>query len=347
MALTCLAMLLYGLIYRWLLTKVSGPSLLAGILLMHIIVLTLSFLYIPTAIFIFLFPLLFALMGHIILLAFDLEKSESWIQLLFLIPAIVLFSPSLKLIFIVFGLTPVVGGVVLLLGLVLGLLLPLFNKVFVEYRFYFPLAALFCFVIMLIVAHVNADYTVQEPLQSNVQYQVRADDDMAYWISGFSDTDDWSEQFFTDPFKEGGRLLNVAPLLPINAPTAVVKKDTIENNVRKLTIHCQSMRQAISMGLEMEESNLPSDMVLQGPAGGTGNKAITKGSYRRVNYFGLDNAGFDVMFEIKPDVPFTVTLTDRTMGLPELKEFRDYPDHIIPATDWRANTIQIVKKYVF
>jgi Peptidase family M28 len=347
LAITGLAILLYSLVYRWLINKTNVLSLFAGILLIHLIVLTLSFIYIPTAIFIFVFPLLFALMGNIILIAFTFEKSGDWVQLLFLIPAILFFPTTLKFVFIAFGLTPELGGVALLMALFLGLLLPLFSRAMTETRYYIPIAALSFFVVMLIVAHSKSDYSVQEPLQSNVQYQLRSDEDKAYWISSFANTDTWSEQFFTEPFTENGKLFNTAPLLPLSAPTAVVKKDTMENNVRKLTIHCHSTRDAIAMSLEIEESNLPVSISLHGPAGGTGNKELKKGEYWKVNYFGLDSTGFDVTFELKPGDHFAISLNDVTMGLPDLKEMRDYPEHIIPSTDWTANTTQVRKKYVF
>lgn len=348
-AFTSLTVAIFSLLYRWLLTKFSLNSLLAGILLLQVIVLNVLYVYMPTAIFIILFPLTFMLVGNIILLfQSEMDKSRALVlQIMFLLPAIALLSPALLQLYVVFGLSPQVGAAVVLLCLLLGMTLPVFSSAFVNVKFLVPLLSVFCFVTALVAAHLNSGFTEKEPLQSNVQYQVRADENKAYWISGFTDTDEWNKQFFPNPRVEDRRLVNDAPLLSFSAPTAVVKRDTIESNVRKLYVHCQSTRNAISIRIDLDKKNPAGTVLVTGPAGGNGNLKAPKGSYSTVSYNGIDSLGFDVMFEIEPKKPFEFTLVDRSIGLPTLDGYRSYPAHIVPGTGWNANTIQVVKRFVF
>ena len=348
LAFTSLSVLLYALLYRWLLTKFSLASLLAGMMLLEVVVLVLLYVFMPTAIFIILFPQIFTLIGNILLLRTDNETIKSMaLQLCLFVPALFLLPSAVKQMYAVFGLSPLVGAAVVLLGLLLGLLLPVFSRAFDHSRYAVILAAGICFVTALIGAHFNSGFTEQHPLQSNVQYQVRADEKKAYWISDFTTPDDGNKQYFSNFSIKNDKMQSDAPLLSISAPTIELMKDTIENNLRKIFLHCTSTRNAISMLISIDGKNTASNISIAGPAGGMGNKNSTGGSFRMVAYAGLDSAGFDLMVETKPNLPFELTLTDRTIGLPTLNGYSNYPKHIIPGVGWNANTIQVVKRFVF
>ncbi len=347
-AFTSLSVVLFSLLYRWLLVKFSLTSLLAGIFLFHFTVLVLMYLYMSTAIFIILFPLIFTLVGNIILLYHAYMEKPIVIVLLVIVflPAVVLLAPAIKQMYEAFGLSPPVGAASVLVGLMLSLFLPVFDRVFTESKYVIPGLALISFVAALVLAHANSLFTEQEPLQSNVQYQLNVDENEAHWISRFTETDPWNKQFFPNTRAENGRLTSDAPLLPFNAPTAVVKKDTVENGVRRLYVHCHSTRYAFSIHIGIDGKNPASEITVTGPAGGNGNKKMN-GRYKEVFYTGLDSAGLDVVFETNPGVPFEFTVADSSIGLPSIAGFSGYPDNIIPGVGWNANTVYVLKRFVF
>lgn len=348
-AFTSLSIVMYAFLYRWLLTKFSLASLLAGILLLQVFVLALLYVFMPTAIFIILFPLIFTLIGNIILLLrTDSETTASMaLQLCLLVPALYLLSSAVLQMFTVFGLSPQVGAAVVLLGLLLGLLLPVFSRAFDHSRNAVIVMAVICFVAALIGAHFNSGFTEQQPLQSNVLYQIQADDKKAYWISDFTTPDDGNKQYFSNFRIKNDRIQSDAPLIAIGAPTMQVLKDTVEGKIRKLYLHCQSTRNAISMLIAIGDKNPAQNIFIDGPGGGNGNKRIADGRYRMVDYAGLDSAGFNITIETKPNLPFELTLTDRSIGLPTLDGYDGYPKHVIPGVGWNSNTIQVARRFVF
>ncbi len=344
-AFAVVAVALYAWLYRWLLKKFSLASLMAGLFLLLTGILIMLYLIMPTAIFVIMIPLLYSLIGNIVVMAREnlSELAKSLIQLAFVIPAIILLSPVIKLMMIVFGLSPTTAAAVIFLGLLLGLLLPVFQAALTESKAV-QWVALSAFVLLVVMAHFKSDFTEQTPLQSNVQYQVRADENKAYWISSFTTTDEWNKQFFSKPEIESGRLINDAAMIPLAAPVVLIKWDSIENNVRKVSLHFQSMRDAISFHIEFDEKNQPNAVLIQAPDGGKGT-GVENGDFKVVDFLGLDNGALDITVEVKANLPLQLTVTDRTMGLP-LNTFHDYPVNVIPGVGYRANTTQVVKKFV-
>jgi hypothetical protein len=351
LAFTALAVVIYTLCYRWLLSKFSMTSLLAGILLLEIKILVLMYVAMPTAIFFFLFPLIFSITGNILFNSgvFKTNLSESstgLIHIAFLLPAILWLSPAIRQMYVIFGLSIPVAAVVLIIGLLLGLLLPVFNIALTTHFRPVLYAAIVIFIAALIGGQLQSGYTPDRPLQSNVFYQYRADEKKAYWMSEFLETDQWNKQFFPHSKVEKGLLVNEAPVIELSIPEAIVMEDTIQDNIRKLSIHFRSRRDAITMRIDINDKNPGYNAIVMGPAGGSGN-VYSKEELRVISYNGLDSAGVDIMFETKPGVPFELTVLDRTMGLPSVKALTPYPSDVVPGTGWRANTTQVLKSFSF
>ena len=350
-ALTAIGIAIFSALYQWLNQKFNTRSLLAGILLLEVILLNLLYSVMPTGIFIILFPLLFLIIGNIIVIYRGEQERGNLISsaviLISLLPAILLIPSTVEQMYIVFGLTTVTAAVVVVLGLLLGLLIPILSTTFEVNRYLITGLAVIIFFASLLVGHVTSNFDASHPLQSSLYYQLRADENKAYWISDFPDTDEWNKQYFQGAKVEDGKLLNVAPLLPLSAPSAVILKDTIVNEIRKLHLHLAFRQNALSMTIRIGKENLAGDVTVRGSAGGIpqSNKSASLFSY--VNYVGLDSLGVEVIFETTPGKPFEFSVVDRSLGLPVMVGMADRPAWIIPGVGSNSNTMQVTKKFVF
>ncbi len=365
-AITALAVAIFCFLYQWLLRRFNASSLLAGILLVQIIMLLMMYMAIPTAIFILFFPLFFFILGQIILFHWKVDgEKRPWLwsvmTLVFLLPAIVLLSPVIRLMFVTFGLGSVTAAVAIVLSLLLGFLLPVFSPIFKDNSHIVSLGAAVCFITALLVAHFHSRFTKEHPLQTSVHYELNADEEKAYWVSDFIEKDEWNQQFFTNAtvekepaLKHAGmpasqRLKNEAPVLSFSAPVATLIKDTVANNRRKLLVHFQSNRDAVWMRVAMGENNPATNIEVNGKKTGTiKHKSLPDADeYTLLVYFGLSKGGFDVLFEVAPSLPFEITLIDGSLGLPHINGYKDYTANVIPGVGWNSNTTQVSKRFVF
>jgi hypothetical protein len=164
--------------------------------------------------------------------------------------------------------------------------------------------------------------------------------------------DDWNRQFFTHTgvqhtLKGTDRALSdEAPLLKLPAPTLSLQKDTLENGMRKVYLHCQAREDALSARILFSDSCPVYTIMVDGKEWP---RAVDrKSEYHSFNYKGLAKEGFDLILAISPKSPLDCWLTDRSLGLPEVKGFNTaYPADIIPGPGYNSNTIQVVKHYRF
>lgn len=351
-ALIGLALAVFGLIYQWALKKSTTYSLLAGVVIVEFIFIALMYLEMKTAVYFLCFPILFQLMGCILsLLKASEENSDiqsGVIHTLFSLPALLMLAPTIYFLFIVFGLGGTAPAGVLVTGLLLGLLLPTFSPILKSNHYAISIVSLAVCVIGLVLAHFHSGYTDKEPLQTNVSYTLDATANKAKWTSGFSKPDFWNKQFFPDLQSDGvkgrfgPRLASNATPLPLSAPEAIIEKDTVANSVRKLKLHLKSTRNAISLLMLIDEKNPALKMTING----MDQQSLTNGSFTYLNFVGLDEKGFTVDIETKPNAPFEFTLTDRTMGLPDIENKTPYLANVIPGPGSYSNTTQVKKSFM-
>lgn len=351
-AMAALGLAIFSFIYQWVLRKSNLLSFLGSVLLVEMIATDILYVAAPTAIYFLLFPLLSVLVGYLILFRRNVDRplAAAVVPVLFLIPAILFLAPLVYFIFVAFGLSDEASAVLILLGLLLGLLLPVFAGVFEVNRWLIPAAATVCCLVSLVMAYFRSGYTDKHPLQTNVRYIVDADAGKAFWTSDFETTDDWNRQFFLKrpvvklPMGFSAALSNEAPLVNIAAPTLRLERDTIENGVRKVYFHCQGREEAIAARVILADSCVASRVVVDGkevvlPAGRDGQSLM---------YKGLSKEGFDFMLELGEKIPIDLVLVDRSLGLPDIKGFTmGYPVDIIPGPDNNSNTIQVARHYRF
>jgi len=348
-AISALTIAVFGMVYQWALRKFNSYSLLSGVFIIEMVFIGLMYTEMTTAVYILCFPVLFQLAGCLILFMPDNKQnnvlSSGLIHTAFSLPAVLLMASTIYFMFIAFGLGGQAPGAVLTLGLLLGLLLPLFSGILKSNPFVIPGVALILCIFSLVLAHFQSDYTDKQPLQTNVWYSLDADNKKASWVSGFSKPDFWNKQFFKDPKQELNngrtRLINDAPLLSLPAPEVVVEKDTIENSVRKLRLQLKSAREGISMIMITSDKSPLTKMTINQME----KQILSAGPYHSLYFSGLNEKGITLEIETRPDVPFEFTLIDRTMGLPAFDGITNYANNVIPGPGSNSNTTQVKKSF--
>jgi hypothetical protein len=349
-ALTGLALAVFGLVYQWALRKFTTYSLLGGVIVVEFIFISLMYAEMKTAVYFLCLPVLFQLIGCLTSLLRSAKEGDlqsAGIISLSSLPAVLMLSPTIFFLFIVFGLGGTAPAGVLILGLLLGLILPLFSPILKTNRYIISGVSMVICVIALLLGHFHSDYTDKEPLQTNVWYSLDADKGKASWISGFSKPDFWNKQFFPDLKKDtvrgrtGLRLINDAPLTSLSPPEVIIEKDTIENSIRRLTLQLKSAREAISMTMITAEKSRVSKMIINQME----KQPLSSGPYSYLNFSGLNEKGITLEIETKSDVPFEFTLVDRSMGLPVFEGHTNYASNVIPGPGSNSNTTQVRKSF--
>ncbi|HEY5824096.1 MAG TPA: M20/M25/M40 family metallo-hydrolase [Cyclobacteriaceae bacterium] len=350
LALVGLTFAVFGLIYQWSLRKFSIYSLVSGVIIVEFIFIGLMYSEMKTAVYFLCFPVLFQLVGCLISMLRSTKEGDvqsSVILTLFSLPAVLMLAPTIYFLFIVFGLGGTAPAGALVLGLLLGLILPLFSPILKSNRYAVSGISLGILVIALVLAHFHSGYTNKEPLQTNVWYSLDADTQKANWISGFSTPDFWNKQFFPEMKKDtvrgrtGLRLINDAPLIALSPPEIVIKKDTVENSVRKLKLQLKSTREAISMTMITAGKCPITKMIINQME----KQLLSTGHYHYLNFVGLNEKGVTLEIETTPDSPFEFTLVDRSMGLPAVEGIKDYATNVIPGPGSNSNTTQVRKSF--
>lgn len=352
-AMAMLAITAFSFIYQWALRKFGLVSLLGGMLLIEMIAADYLYTVAPTAIYFLCLPVISLLIAYLIILGKKVgETGRVWPlafwQFIFSLPAVLLLSPIVYLVFVTFGLNERSSAVVIVLGLFLGLLLPIIDGVVRAQRWLIPAAACLFFLMSVGMAHLSSTYTQGHPLQTNVRYLVDADAGKAYWTSDFEAADYWNIQFFSGksvPLPGGfeSALSNDAPLADTAAPVLSLQKDTVEGGLRKVTLHCQGRAGAISARISLSDSCPAGRIIVDGKeVAGKADK------YHSLEYEGLAAEGFDFMLEIDPRAPLDLSVADRSLGLPIVPGFNTaYSSTVIPGPGDNSNTVQVTKHYRF
>ena len=231
-ALTALAVAVFALIWRWLLSRFSMASLLAGTLIILVALLDGLYFLIPTAIFFLCFPLLVLLTGGIFSFfrrsgspgspstaarsgppsipaaapdslfspttapAARRLSTSPLTALGLLIPALLFLAPTCFLFFVVFDLQPQAAVAAALVTLPLACALPLLSIVLRETRWWLPAGAFTLFAVSLVLGLLHHSGPAGEPVKSNLNYIVDADSSKARWVSLMPATDRWNKPFF-------------------------------------------------------------------------------------------------------------------------------------------------------
>ncbi|WP_242921061.1 M20/M25/M40 family metallo-hydrolase [Pontibacter liquoris] len=358
-----LFMLLSWVALRWL----RLYALLMGAFILWFVLLLVVYITAPSATYLLLFPLLFALAGMLLvfLLRWHQEQGRRFglVMLLWLVPAIVLVMPIVQVVFVAFALQLPMGTVALFV-LLLGLLLPL--VVLLDRSFSWRGVPLLPVVLLLLglattaFALYHEQPTAERPLHSHVSYYLNKDTGHAYWASAFTTTDDWNRQFFphpvTGPLKEmypqgvWPYLKNDAQVLDLPAPTAQVLQDSVAGPVRLLRLRLASPRGAAHLELVLQpkapgallEASIGGEHLVLSPI------QTDAGPVYYMRLHGLPSSKqVTLELRLKPASPLTLHLYDQSIGLPQQLVKQPKQAHVIAEQGSTSNLTVVRKSYTY
>lgn len=354
LAVTAAGFGIFSRIYQWAVRKTNFHALYSGILIVQLLLMVLMKLLMPTATYLFCFPLILALLAQLFFVnRRDMDsRYAGWAGLLFSVPAIWLFAPTIYAVFIAFGLGGLMPGGVVVSGLLLGFLLPVLLPLLQASRYFLRTVTIGVFLVAMLVADRKASFTEDRPLQSNIWYLMDADKKQAMWFSDHRKTDDFNRAFFTGLKESEGEtgssagLENKAPMFQLLPPQAVLQPDSAAGDSLTKRIHCFSPRKAISMFVAITLQQPLLSLQVNGREVER-KPAVESGRYTyRLQYYALPDSGFYLTVQTRRQVPITLTLTDRSMGIPQT-EYSRFPLHVIPAEGRTSNTTQVRKSFDF
>ena len=346
-----LGMFVFLIIYRWLFEKNRTGSLLAAVLIIEIIGIVVMYQKMPTAVYLFTFPLLFVVVGQLAILLLQLKKTAHLVPYVAILtasflPAIFLWVPVIYNLFLAFSIDMLIAPGILLV-LLMGMGLPLFDLV-VKARIVIN-SFLFLGFMFILLGHFTSKYNSQRPLQSDLIYALDLDKNQAFWVSNELHLDEWKRQIFNEskpqpftafyPRTTQSHLITEAPLPEANIgkPTLFVKSDTLVNNERQLALTIGAEDPAVILEIMISKSDKIkflqiNDRVIDPSHVQTENK-----SYRMVHY-GLMEQGLSIKMHVVAGFKPELTLIAKTVGLSPI--LKDLPDYIIPGTGFNSNTCQ-------
>jgi hypothetical protein len=351
LAAAALAVALFTFVFQFLLRRFELSSLMIGVFVLEVILLDVLYGTIPTAIYFLCFPLLFVLAGCLF------GRRRPVVDFVSVLPALLLLAPLIYGLFIAFDVQPEAAALAVLIGLLLGLLMPLVALVVRESRWLLPGAAFLLCLLSTGFGVLHGRFSAGQPYKTSLGYTVNTDDSTAFWVLRNTPLDRWNRQFLPHPVRgqsiynfpglQGGVasvLMNKAEFVNFSAPDLTVVRDTVVEGRRELTLHCVLYDSAAGAHFDLDSASAAYDIAVNGVhvEGAAGHPR-----YRWLEAGGLWRDGFDVLFVLDPKQPFACQALSRIMGLPAVQGFQGFPLNMIPGPGAFANTTVASKYYVF
>lgn len=321
-AFVCLTIGLFALLQTALQRWIAPLELALASLLIWLILLIAASAMMPGASFLLAWPMLAMLLA----LGAQLLWPKLWpagrasLLLLGAAPAVLLFAPLLRAVFIGLGpnlLFVMVGVLVLLLGLLTGLLAEILNAM--PRRL--PFAALGLALICFVIAALNSGFDARHPQPSNLFYIKDGQSGLSYWVSGDKTLDEWSRNFFpgtaqrqTLPalFGDSSTLYwaSTAPEIGLSAPQITVLEDRSTDATRRMTIEVKSLRAASTFLMTVEGVTVSHSML---------NARVLSTTPRTdwgLRVSGMQDAALKIDLELEAGKAFQIRVRERSFGLP-------------------------------
>jgi hypothetical protein len=352
-------------VYLLLSRKISLPNLMAGALLWWVIAATLSGLLLQGGSYLFVWPLLFTLVGWGVVFVTDSPaanstKRQPLLLSLCALPGVIFFTELAHALTLGFGVNVAVLIVILEIFL-LGLLLPHLDFLSAKFKWWLPGTLALIGVALLAAACAADKFDRRHPKPNSIFYALNADENKAAWISLDEQTDKWTSQFIPPgtgksavaayvPRSSGDFLNAQAPVAQLASPLVELLGDETSNGVRKLRLHLASPRQAQVFGLYLDKNASVLAATVEGkPIAVRQNHEQGEGWGLR--YYGLEPQGIELTLEVRSSSPLGIAVTDTSYGLPSLPgfTFQPRPDDMMPSSNstFIENATVLKRSYSF
>jgi hypothetical protein len=311
----------------------------AGALLWWLLLTVITSIFLPGGSFLFLWPLLFSLIGlGWMILATDRNKSNS-LNLLILslcaIPGLVLFVPTIYQIFLGLTLTWI-PAVIAMVVLLFGLLIPHLSLIAAPFKWGMPGVVAGAAIVLLVAGSLGKHESPGQPLNS-IYYALNTDTGKAVWASDLTRRDERAATFFKGGEKARlgdfayGRTsreytVSPAPVATFPAPQMSVLEDKMTDGVRAVRLRISSPRQAGTLFVFLDSQaevlkTLINSKVIEDESSRSESK---KPWGLRVD--GFPQPGVELELHVRASEPLKFRIVDQSYGLPPLPGFESNSD---------------------
>jgi len=345
--------------------RLGETNLRMGALLVWLAFMLATALLLPGASYVFAWPLLFALIGLVMLLA-SREDQRSSFKIaaaisVFTLPAILLLAPIIYQAFIALGLS-MIAPVIAFAALLIGTLTPHLAVVSVRRKWLLPTISSTAGVSFIVAGSLLSSGGASAPRLDQVFYGLNADTGKAIWATFDRRADEWTSQFFSCGAQYGPigefiasssaaqALKSGAPALPLAAPSIAVINNSESDGIRTLHMRITSPRQANAIAVYLDSKAEVISAMVNGRQTESRAPATIGRRYRwSVQYSALPTEGVELMMQIKTTAPISLRVVDQSLGLPSMpgSSFTERPPHLIPAPGGLTDSTLVSKSFSF
>lgn len=342
------------LLYRWPLRRWTLSSLFMAVLLLLLALLDCLYRFIPSGVYWLYWPLIGAAAAFPFLRT---EKTRNgalpryWPIVLALLPVVLLLTQMVYSLALAFDFQGEAAINAVVIGLLLGLTLPLMKMAFRESRWTLPAFAVTIFAIAAIIGIALGGYNERHPFKTDLHYLVQADKHQSFWQSANENADRFNKTYLSNPtqtasayiyplekFRSNAPVLSSpAPYVDLPAPQLLLNRvDTVTS---QRLLHCQPPPGTTTIHLSFDPEHPPTGIRI--------NDQDYPGPIGWLDYINPDSSGFDLLVTTPKDAPLTISATGRTLGLPAAAGFKGYPSNVIPFPGALPNTTLVQRSFSF
>ena len=323
-AFAALALGLYAVLLQRLERWFKPAELALGAMACAMLLLAVTSLAMPGASFVFAWPAVPVLAALAWLWSAKGRALQAPVQLCVLavasIPALLILSPIVKLLFIALTLAALPVTIMILM-LMLGMVTPLVQAL--RRPYVLPLLPLLACAGLLVGGALSAGFSAAQPQPNSLMYAQNAMDGKAYWVSDDAELDSWSGRVFSaKPHRQAlkdiygpnavATWVQPAPPLTAAAPTIRVLSDSSAGGKRSLSLEIASPRQAPELVANVDGAAIESFDI----SGLDRAAAPVAAARSRIGAYAMGATPLRLELVVKAGHPFVVRVRDRSYGLP-------------------------------
>jgi MFS family permease len=352
-------------IYLLFAKKVSVENLAIGGLVWWLAAAIASGFLAPGGSYLLAWPLLFSLVGLLLVIALSntdtLSTKHTVILTLLGLPGVVLLSPLFYQAFIALSLR-MAGVAVAIFALMLGLLIPFLVLMSSRLKWLWPGALALISIGFIAAGSLTSGFDSAHSKPYNLFYALNADTNKAMWGSSDDAPNEWTGQFFPGgternllleffPSNNIKFLTSPAPSASLAAPDVQVLEDSTNQGARTLRLRAVSARRAPYLMIYLESNAKMTRLLVNGKEVKAGNNAATQNSPGRwtIRYFAPPEEGVELLLGFDSAQPIKIRAIDRSYGYTEFPGAaeRPRPDDLMPSPFPYSDTALVSKSFAF